>query len=147
VLPACVLLFAKPSDIALGCIILSLAYQGKMCYPTSLQQIAGISSDSFSHIVKQLHIELKSETEKHVTRNSTVVKKYSIDDTNTSEYLTPRVFMSCLSIMLSGVWGFLEFTVLPLLLTQEQESLNFNGIGRQRSSANEEISKETYQTV
>jgi len=75
--PASVLHVAKPSEIALGCIILSLAYQGKECYPASLKSIAGTSSRSLSHIVKQLHTQLKSETEKRVTRNSIVVKKYS----------------------------------------------------------------------
>lgn len=77
VLPASVLHVAKPSEIAVGCIILSLAYQGKECYPASLESIAGICSSNLSHIVKQLHTQLKSETENRVTRNSTVVKKYS----------------------------------------------------------------------
>lgn len=76
-LPTSVLHVAKPSQIALGCIILSLAYQGKLCYPDSLHNISGISSNNFSHIVRHLHMRLKSETEKHVTRNSVVVKKYS----------------------------------------------------------------------
>jgi len=76
-LPNSVLHVAKPSQIALGCIILSLAYQGKLCYPDSLHHISGISSINFSHIVKHLHMQLRSETEKHVTHNSVVVKKYS----------------------------------------------------------------------
>jgi len=76
-LPNSVLHVAKPSQIALGCIILSLAYQGKLCYPDSLHHISGISSINFSHIVKHLHMQLRSETEKHVTSNSVVVKKYS----------------------------------------------------------------------
>lgn len=77
-IPACVLHVAKPSEIALGCIILSLAYQGKVCYPVTLEHSAGICVKSVSHIVKQLHTQLKAETEKRVTRSSAVVKKYSM---------------------------------------------------------------------
>jgi len=76
--PDCVLHVAKPSEIALGCIILSLAYQGKVCYPVTLEHSSGICAQSVSHIVKQLHTQLKAETEKHVTRSSAVVKKYSM---------------------------------------------------------------------
>lgn len=77
-LPSCVLHVAKPSEIALGCIILSLAYQGKVCYPLTLEHSAGVSVKALSHIVKQLHIQLRAETEKHVTRCSAVVKKHSM---------------------------------------------------------------------
>jgi len=74
VLPTSVLHVAKPSQIALGCIILSLAYQGKLCYPYALHPISEISSINFSHIVNHLYTQLRSETEKHVTRNSVIVK-------------------------------------------------------------------------
>jgi len=76
--PGCILHVAKPSEIALGCIILSLAYQGKICYPATLEHAAGLSVDSISQIVKQLHMQLRAVTEKHVTHSSTVVQKYSM---------------------------------------------------------------------
>jgi hypothetical protein len=75
-LPACILHLAKPSRIALGCIILSLAYQGKVCYPVALEHSAGVNVEIVAHIVKQLHTQLKAETEKYGTRSSAVVAKY-----------------------------------------------------------------------
>jgi len=77
-IPACVLHVSKPSEVALGCIILSLAYQGKICYPVTLEHSAGVGAKSVAHVVKQLHTQLKAETEKHVTSSSAVVKKYSL---------------------------------------------------------------------
>jgi len=77
-MPASILQVAKPSEIALGCIILSLAYQGRICYPVTLEHSAGVSVDSIAHIVKQLHMQLRAVTEKHVTHCSTVVEKYSM---------------------------------------------------------------------
>jgi len=77
-MPASILHVAKPSEIALGCIILSLAYQGKICYPVTLENSAGVSVERIGHIVKQLHMKLRAVTEKHVTHCSTVVKKYSM---------------------------------------------------------------------
>jgi len=73
-LPACILHVAKPSEIALGCIILSLAYQGKVCYPLTLEHSAGVRVNTLAHIVKQLHTQLRAE----VKRRSAVVKKYSM---------------------------------------------------------------------
>jgi len=75
-LTACTLHLARPSNIALGCIILSLAYQGKVCYPDALKQSAGLNVKVVGNIVKQLHTQLKVETEKYGTRSSAVVAKY-----------------------------------------------------------------------
>jgi len=77
-LPTSVLHVAKPSEIALGCIILSLAYQGKVCYPVTLEHSAGVSVKSVSHILKQLHAQLKTEAERHATYRSAIVTKYSL---------------------------------------------------------------------
>jgi len=75
-MPGCILHVAKPSEIALGCIILSLAYQGKMCYPVTLEHAVGLSVDNISQIVKQLHVQLRAVTEKRDTLPSYVVLKY-----------------------------------------------------------------------
>jgi len=75
-LPACILHLAKPSRIALGCIILSLAYQGKVCYPVALEHSAGLNVKIVADIVEQLHTQLKVETEKYGARSSAIVTKY-----------------------------------------------------------------------
>jgi len=76
-MPATIIHVAKPSEIALGCIILSLAYQGKICYPLTLEHSARVSVDSIAQVVKQLHMQLRAVTEKHVTHSCAVVEKYS----------------------------------------------------------------------
>jgi len=76
-MPGCVLHVAKPSEIALGCIILSLAYQGKNCYPDTLEHSAGVSVDSLGPIVKHLHMQLRAVTERHETHCCAAVEKYS----------------------------------------------------------------------
>jgi len=59
--PACGLHIARPSEIALGCVILSLEYQGKICYPDLLNKATGVNSRSISHIVKQLDSQFISD--------------------------------------------------------------------------------------
>jgi len=54
--PACVLHIARPSEIALGCVILSLSYQGQKFL---LKKATGVNLRSISHIVKQLHSQFK----------------------------------------------------------------------------------------
>jgi len=44
----------------------------------TLEHAAGLSVDSVAQIVKQLHMQLRAVTEKHVTHCSTVVQKYSM---------------------------------------------------------------------
>jgi len=77
ILPASVLMVAKPSEISLGCIILSLAYQGKVCYPVTMEYSSRIRAGVISNVVEELHEQLRIETNTHVTRPSAVVKKYS----------------------------------------------------------------------
>jgi len=74
-LPMSALHVAKPSEIALGCIILSLVYQGKVCYPVTLKHSTGVSVRSVSHVVKQLHSQFKDEVE--MQHSSAIIKKYS----------------------------------------------------------------------
>jgi len=77
VMPASVLMVAKPSEIALGCIILSLAYQGKVCYPVTMEYSSRIRPDVISNVVEELHQQLRIETNTHVTQPSAIVRKYS----------------------------------------------------------------------
>jgi len=72
-----VLQTTKPSYIALGSIVLSLAYQGKICYPISLEFTGGVEAAALTHIVKRLHEQFKIVTERHLSCNSAVVLKYS----------------------------------------------------------------------
>merc|ERR1719419_1229907 len=76
-IPASVLMVAKPSEIALGCIILSLAYQGKVCYPVTMEYSSRIRPDVISNVVEELHQQLRIETNTHVTQPSAIVRKYS----------------------------------------------------------------------
>jgi len=75
IMPASVLMVAKPSEVALGCIILSLAYQGKVCYPVGMEYSSRIRAGAISNVVKELHEQLTIET--HMPRPTAVVKKYS----------------------------------------------------------------------
>jgi len=68
---------AKPSEIALACIVLSLAYQGMICYPSALGHSAGVGVGTLSSIVKQLHEQLRKETQKHINCSSAIVRKFS----------------------------------------------------------------------
>merc|ERR1719419_1325828 len=76
-IPASVLMVAKPSEIALGCIILSLAYQGKVCYPVTMEYSSRIRAGVISKVVEELHEQLRIETNTHVSQPSPIVKKYS----------------------------------------------------------------------
>jgi len=69
----------KPSCIALGSIVLSLAYQGRICYPISLEHTGGVEASALTHIVKWLHEQLKIVTERHLSCKSAVVLKYSTE--------------------------------------------------------------------
>jgi len=77
-IPASVLMVAKPSEIALGCIILSLAYQGKVCYPVTMEYSSRIRAGAISKVVEELHQQLRIETSSHSARSSAIVKKYSL---------------------------------------------------------------------
>jgi len=68
---------AKPSEIALACIVLSLAYQGIIYYPSALEYSAGVGVDTLSLIVKQLHDQLRKETQKHINCSSAIVRNFS----------------------------------------------------------------------
>jgi len=76
-MPASVLMVANPSEIALGCIILSLAYQGKCCNPVTMEYSSRFSPVLISNVVKELHRRLRFETNTHVTQHSAIVRKYS----------------------------------------------------------------------
>jgi len=78
-IPSSVLMVAKPSEVALGCLILSLAYQGKVCYPVTLEYCSRIRAELVSEIVKGLHRQLRKETSSHASRPSAIVKKYSLE--------------------------------------------------------------------
>jgi len=76
-MPASVLMVAKPSVIALGCIILSLAYQGKFCNPVTMEYSSRIRPVLISNVVEELHQQLRIETNTRVTQHSAIVRKYS----------------------------------------------------------------------
>jgi len=76
--PTSVLMGAKPSEVALGCLILSLAYQGKVCYPVKLQYCARIPAELVSDIVQGLHRQLRIKTCTHVSQANGILKKYSL---------------------------------------------------------------------
>jgi len=77
VMPSTVLMVAKPSEIALACLILSLAYQGKICYPVTLEYCADVRAGYVSEVVEGLHQQLRRETKNHVLKPSAIVQKYS----------------------------------------------------------------------
>jgi len=77
VMPTTVLMVAKPSEIALACLILSLAYQGKVCYPVTLEYCARNRAGLVSEVVEGLHQQLRIETSKNVLKPSAIVHKYS----------------------------------------------------------------------
>jgi len=77
--PTSVLMEAKPSEVALGCLILSLAYQGEVCYPVKLEYCARIPVELLSDIVQGLHRQLRIETCSHVSRGNGILKKYFLE--------------------------------------------------------------------
>jgi len=72
-----VLQISKPSHIALSSIVLSLAYQGRICYPHTLEHSARVKAADLADIVRLLHEQLKTVAEEHSSHKSTVVEKYS----------------------------------------------------------------------
>jgi len=79
VMPSSVLMVSRPSEIALGCLILSLAYQGKVCYPVKLEYSSRVRSSVVSGVVQGLHNQLRNETNSPFSRSSAILKKYSIE--------------------------------------------------------------------
>lgn len=77
VMPTTVLMVAKPSEIALACLILSLAYQGKICFPVTLEYCADVRAGYVSEVVEGLHQQLRRETKNHVLKPSAIIHKYS----------------------------------------------------------------------
>lgn len=75
--PRCHLMLAKPSEIAISCLCLSLAYQGKISYTDVMTEISRASSVQLGPLVKELHEQLVQETFAHQPRTSPAVKKYS----------------------------------------------------------------------
>jgi len=77
VMPTSILMLANPSLVALGSLILSLAYQGIVCYPVTLEYSSGVRATFVSEVVRGLHKQLRRVTSKHALKPSVTVRKYS----------------------------------------------------------------------
>jgi len=76
VMPSSILMVARPSEIALGCLVLSLAYQGKVCYPVKLEYCSCIRVGIVSGVIQGLHDQLRSVTHSLTSKTSATLKKY-----------------------------------------------------------------------
>lgn len=77
-MPCSVLMEARPSEVALGCLILSLAYQGKACYPVKLEYCSRMSAASVCEVVQGLHHQFRSEAYSHNSHYNLILQKFSL---------------------------------------------------------------------
>jgi len=68
---------AKPSQVAIACLALSLAYQGKIAFNSVMCTVSRTTSAAIGPLVKELHEQLRKETSDNAIRPSCIVKKYS----------------------------------------------------------------------
>jgi len=75
-MPGSVLMKARPSEVALGCLILSLAYQGKACYPVKLEYCSRMRAGSVSEVVQGLHHQFRSEACSYTSHSNPILNKF-----------------------------------------------------------------------
>jgi len=76
--PPCDLMESYPSKLALGALCLSLAYQGKKCFPRELEALVGMTSFDLGPLMKQLHDQLRAVVHEHITLPCPTIKKFSM---------------------------------------------------------------------
>lgn len=72
------LLESYPSKLALGCVCLSLAYQGRICFPKPLADLVGLASYEVGPLIYELHMQIRSVVQKNQTRPNATVKKFAL---------------------------------------------------------------------
>lgn len=75
--PTCELIESYPSKLALGCLCLSLAYQGKICFPKKLAELVGLASHEIGGLIKELHEQIRLVVQWHMSEPNSTIKKFS----------------------------------------------------------------------